>query len=58
MTHTVITAGLKDGDRVITGPYKVLPTLADGMKVKDEKPATQPTTAPSKASTTPAIAAR
>jgi HlyD family secretion protein len=58
MTHTVITAGLHDGDRVITGPYKILPTLADVMTVKDEKAATQPTTNPSKATTAPAVASR
>ncbi len=57
MTHTVITAGLKDGDRVVTGPYKILPTLADGMTVKDEKASTQPTS-PTKATTVPAVALR
>jgi HlyD family secretion protein len=36
MTHTEITSGLKDGQRLITGPYKILPTLNDGMKVKED----------------------
>jgi HlyD family secretion protein len=40
MTHTLITSGLKDGDRIITGPYKILPTLADGVKVKEDQSAT------------------
>ncbi|HEX8521544.1 MAG TPA: efflux RND transporter periplasmic adaptor subunit [Tepidisphaeraceae bacterium] len=44
MTHTVIAAGLKEGERVIVGPYKVLPTLADGAKCKEEGATTQPTT--------------
>ena len=47
MTHTEITSGLKDGQQLITGPYKILPTLSDGMKVKkDEKASstTKPTT--------------
>ena len=45
MTHTVIESGLKDGDRVITGPYKALPGLKDGQDVKEESAATtQPST--------------
>ena len=54
MTHTLITSGLKDGDRIITGPYKILPTLSDGAKVKEDsqsattKPST--TTATTKSS--------
>jgi HlyD family secretion protein len=62
MTHTQITAGLKDGDRLIIGPYKVLPGLKDGQKVKEDtsatttKPATGSTTA--SATTTQAAAAK
>lgn len=47
MTHTMIISGLKDGDRIITGPYKALPELKDGQAVKEDaattttKPATQ-----------------
>jgi HlyD family secretion protein len=49
MTHTMVTSGLKAGDQVITGPYKVLPTLSDGRAVKEQNsPAT------TKASTQPA----
>ncbi|MBX7244225.1 MAG: efflux RND transporter periplasmic adaptor subunit [Candidatus Sumerlaeaceae bacterium] len=39
-THTVITAGLKEGDPVIIGPYKVLEKLTHDQKVKDEKETT------------------
>ncbi len=55
MTHTLIEAGLDAGDRIIAGPYKVLPNLKDGMRVKQENPTTQPTT---KASTRPSVAMR
>lgn len=51
MTHTLITSGLKDGDKVVVGPYKVLPSMSDGTKVKEEaatKPSTQPTTTTAK----------
>jgi hypothetical protein len=44
MTHTQITSGLKDGDRLIIGPYKVLPGLKDGQKVKEDTATTKPTT--------------
>ncbi len=44
MTHTVITSGLRDGDRIITGPYKILPELTDGQAVTEQAAAatTQP----------------
>jgi HlyD family secretion protein len=42
-THTLIKSGLQPGDRVITGPFKVLDTLAHDAKVKDNR---GPTTAP------------
>jgi HlyD family secretion protein len=51
MTHTMITSGLADGDRIITGPYKVLPGLKDGQDVKEQEATTQPA---SKAATKPA----
>jgi HlyD family secretion protein len=46
MTHTIITTGLKEGESVIIGPYKVLEALQHDQKVKDEKAATQPATQP------------
>jgi HlyD family secretion protein len=51
MTHTLITSGLKDGDKVVVGPYKVLPTMSDGTKVKEEA-ATKPSTQPAATTTT------
>ena len=53
MTHTHITGGLADGDHIVIGPYKVLPGLKDGQKVKEESAAsTQPATTPATGSTT------
>lgn len=52
LTHTLIKSGLAEGDKVITGPYKVLESLAHEQAVKDEKPATQPSTQPSTQPTT------
>jgi HlyD family secretion protein len=46
MTHTVIESGLKEGDQIIVGPYKILPTLKDGAVVKAENPTTAPTSSP------------
>ena len=44
VTHTLIESGVKEGDTVIVGPYKVLEGLAHDQKVRDEKTATtQPT---------------
>jgi len=53
INNTIILSGLKAGDQVITGPYKILETLAEGQMVKVEtasatQPATQPTSKPSK----------
>ena len=50
-THTLILSGLNPGDPVISGPFKVLETLAEGQAVKGSvtpaaKPSTQPTTQP------------
>lgn len=39
-THTIIKSGLAAGDQVITGPYKILETLANDMKVKNNRGAT------------------
>ncbi len=41
-THTVIKSGLTEGDQVISGPFKILDTLAHDMKVKDSKATTLP----------------
>jgi HlyD family secretion protein len=40
VTHTLIESGLKDGDQVIVGPYKVLESLAHDQRVRDEKTVT------------------
>jgi HlyD family secretion protein len=51
-THTLVKSGLKEGDQVIAGPYKVLETLTDGQDVKAEpaksttRPASPPASAP------------
>jgi HlyD family secretion protein len=37
LTHTVILSGLKEGDKVIVGPYKVLEKLKHEQKVRDEQ---------------------
>jgi HlyD family secretion protein len=52
LTHTVIKSGLDAGDIVVTGPYKVLESLAHAQKIKPDhdgttKPATTTTTAKS-----------
>ncbi len=36
LTHTVIVGGLNEGDRVITGPYKVLVSIKNEQKVAEE----------------------
>jgi HlyD family secretion protein len=36
LTHTVLVEGLKEGEAVITGPFKVLTKLAEGDHVVDE----------------------
>jgi HlyD family secretion protein len=54
MTHTEITSGLKDNDKVIIGPYKILPTLNESMKLKEDTSATsKPTTTTTNATTKP-----
>jgi len=37
MTHTIVLAGLKEGDKVVIGPYKVLDNLKHDQKLKDER---------------------
>ncbi|MGE5610960.1 MAG: efflux RND transporter periplasmic adaptor subunit [Bacillota bacterium] len=45
--YTILESGLQAGDRIVTGPYKVLESLQHDQKVKEEKAATtQPTTKP------------
>jgi hypothetical protein len=51
MTHTIIASGLKEGERIITGPYKVLPGLKDGQEVKEQAATTQLTAATKSAAT-------
>ncbi len=58
-THTLIKAGLAEGDQVISGPFKVLDTLAHDQKVKKQdapgaatQPTTQPTSGPATQPTT------
>jgi HlyD family secretion protein len=36
VTHTVIESGLKEGDTIVTGPYKVLDALKNDQKIRDE----------------------
>jgi HlyD family secretion protein len=45
-TDIEVLSGLKDGDEIVTGPYKTLRTLKDGALLKrdTEKPATPPST--------------
>ena len=43
LTHTLIRAGLKSGDVVIVGPYKILDTLEHDTAVKEETPKTPET---------------
>jgi len=43
LTKSIILAGLKEGDRVVAGPFKALLTLKDGQKLDEDltKPADQ-----------------
>jgi HlyD family secretion protein len=56
LKNTMIKSGLKEGDEVIAGPFKVLDTLAHDQAVKPDgsttKPTTKPTTEPSTNPTT------
>jgi len=42
LTHAVVLAGLADGDKIITGPYKILLTLKDKQAVADETTVKKP----------------
>ncbi len=37
LTHTIVLAGLKEVDKVVVGPYKILDKLANDQKLKDER---------------------
>jgi HlyD family secretion protein len=37
LTHTIILAGLKEGDNIVVGPYKLLDTLKHDQKIRDER---------------------
>jgi HlyD family secretion protein len=37
LTHTIVMAGLKEGDKVVVGPYKILDNLKHDQKLKDER---------------------
>jgi hypothetical protein len=37
LTHTIITAGINQDDKIVIGPYKVLDSLGHDKKIKDEK---------------------
>ncbi len=37
LTHTIVTAGISEGDKIVIGPYKVLDGLKTDQKIKDEK---------------------
>ena len=37
LTHTIILAGLNEGDKVVVGPYKVIDNLKHDQKLKDER---------------------
>jgi HlyD family secretion protein len=39
LTHTIVLAGLKEGDKVVVGPYKILDNLKQDQKLKDEREA-------------------
>jgi HlyD family secretion protein len=37
LTHTIITSGLTEEDKIVVGPYKVLDTLKHDQKLQDER---------------------
>jgi HlyD family secretion protein len=45
-TDTIIKSGVKEGDPIITGPYKTLESIQHGQLVKTEGATTKPTTRP------------
>ena len=42
LTHTMVVAGLTEGDKIITGPYRVLESLKKDQKVVEEGTAKKP----------------
>jgi len=56
LTHTVIKSGLSENDAIITGPFKVLESIKHDQQIKEERPATRPTTKPSATQPTMPIA--
>jgi HlyD family secretion protein len=55
-THTVVKSGLTGGERIISGPFKILDTLANEMQVNApaaSQPSTNPSAAPQKPSSDP-----
>ena len=46
-THTMVKSGLKEGEVVVTGPFKILDALTEGQKVVDLRASTKPSTKPS-----------
>jgi hypothetical protein len=56
LTHTVIKSGVTETDAIITGPFKVLESVAHDQAVKEDranpKPTTKPTTNPTTNPTT------
>jgi HlyD family secretion protein len=55
-THTIIKSGLAPGDRVVTGPFKILDTLHNDVPVKDIRAASTSKPATSQPATTQAVA--
>ncbi len=47
LTHTVIKSGLSENDSIITGPFKVLESIANDQQIKEDRATTRPTTKPS-----------
>jgi len=37
LTHTIITSGVKEGEKIVVGPYKELEKLKHDQRVKDER---------------------
>lgn len=37
LTHTIVLSGLKEGDKIVVGPYKVLDNLKHDQKLRDER---------------------
>jgi len=37
LTHTIITAGIKEGEKIVVGPYKELEKLKHDQRLKDER---------------------